>query len=929
MKRNFYRIFLSVFLLIFSFSGFGQGNFNWTNLGPDNLGSITRAMAVDGQGNILVGSQGGGLWRSSNKGTSWERVIAYDEIGANPNISSIAVDGNTIYVATGATASVLSYYVTSLSFNSNYDFRVDPEGFKGYLKGLPGGGVYISTDGGSSWEAAPATNTADTRNYQGPFVMINKVYVAGSKVFVATAEGLYYGDKDLENLTKCTGSDAFEGSLVFDIEASGNGNIFAGTTNPASGISDSLYMSTDGGVSFEAVGDEVLFSNGRFSFNGARIAVSPSDPNIVYVAGTGSSQGVNGIFRSDDNGNSWRIYGPVGGPGFRPLNRTGRDAFIFEVFPDDPSELVLAGNSWYTFSEGRGWTQTAQHTNPSSNTYIARNMYSLLFSDANTLFIGTDQQIIRSDDRGLTFTQQSKGYETGLTYSVASIGLESQPSVIAGTPHIGTIYNRNFDSESAGKQGFGRILTFNNGEVAASSLHPGAILAQGSDRGTMRSLNFGEAFERFYGQPLSPQVAGLNPAGSDTIIDRPNASSGGGSLFNSGGAAQAPFVLNELIPESLLDRNDLSQEDLIDQSEEYLFFCSRNYVWVANGIFGDGLQVKWNRISNELAGGTDYFTSIAVASNDDHTLFVGSSQGGLWRLDRPHDLANYDASVNVVDIGGQASSGLASMNGRWLSAIAVDPKNPERVVVAYAGYGGGVSAVQSFLFMTETAISNPVFVPLLDNGSASRTEPVYSLKFVEDPNGGESALLVGSESGLFSVDTFTIIPGAPFIRADFTNEFGNSFGRVPVYDIEVRKYTSRYLDPEVQEFLNITKDNRVFVATHGRGIWSTEDLVFGRKGNPGEEPVELDPFSVRLFPNPSEGSETYMQVVLPEEGILAWEIVDVSGKVVSSQKAKNYAGGKQLINLNTSAYAPGVYMIRLTAETEGKLSNSVLKLIKM
>lgn len=917
MKRNFYWIIV-VLLLMFGSNGFAQGNYTWTNLGPDNLGSITRALAYDSQGNLLAGSQGGGLWSSSSDGAAWERVNSYDAAGGNPNVTSIAVDGNTIYVATGATGFVRSYYVTDLNFNGNYDYRNQPEGFKGYLEGLPGGGVYVSTNGGGSWTAAPATNTADTRNYKGPFASIQKVFVADGKVFVATEQGLYVSTDGMQTIQKCNGSNAFQTSIVFDIEMSGNGTFFAGTHNPASTIDDSLYTSTDG-LNFSAATDANFFDNGKFSFNGMRIAISPSDPNTVYIGTTSASQGLNGVYRSNDNGGDWFRYGPQGGPGFRPLNRTGRDAFIFEVFPDNPNELVIAGNSWYTFIQGDGWTQTAQHTNPTAPNYITRNMYSLVFKDSETMFIGTDQQIIRSNDRGIGFSQQSKGYEATVTYSVASIGQAEQTAVIAGTPNGGVIYNGLYDTGLPSKQGYAAVSGTNFGDIAASYLHPGSIISQGTDDGIVRSLNAGGSFERFYGVPLNPQVAGLIPAGSDTIIDRPNATSGGGQLFNSGGPAQTPFVLDEVIPDNVLGVN-ISKESMREQSDEYLFFASRQYVWVVNGALGDGLQVKWNRVSNQLVDGvTEYLSAMTSSGDKDHTVWVSSTRGGLWRIDKPHELASFDAGTDVTQINSQPSAGLTPVNGRWLSAIAVDPQDPNRVAVAYAGYGGDNNAVQSFVYMTEAGNTTPQFGPI--TGTLSK-EPIYSLKFVVDPASGESILLVGSESGLYSITDINSL--GPIFTATWTNELGADFGKVPVYDIDVRLYKSSIHNEETQDFA-LVRDNTVFIATHGRGVWSTSNLVFPREANP--TPGELiEQLAVNLYPNPNQGQAS-LQLELPENGVLYYSITDINGRQLGAEQRVDLAEGRQEVALDLSRLSPGLYFVQVRLEGKTEVLERTLKAV--
>ncbi len=128
-----------------------SAQYNWRSLGPDNLGSKTRTLAFTANGQLLAGSEGGGLWASQDKGLSWQRVEGYT---GNPNITSIAVDGDRILVGTGAVSFSISPYAAILG--SIYDFSAAPEGFIGSTV-LPGAWVYVSTDNGGSWSITNAT----------------------------------------------------------------------------------------------------------------------------------------------------------------------------------------------------------------------------------------------------------------------------------------------------------------------------------------------------------------------------------------------------------------------------------------------------------------------------------------------------------------------------------------------------------------------------------------------------------------------------------------------------------------------------------------------------------------------------------------------------------------------------------------------------
>ncbi|MDX2245582.1 MAG: T9SS type A sorting domain-containing protein [Bacteroidia bacterium] len=947
MMRNIYNVFGVMFILLSGINLHAQ--YAWRNLGPDNSGSRTRALAFDNSGNLLAGSQGGGLWISRNSGVSWDRVSSYT---GNPNITSIAVDGNNIYVATGATAYELSYFVTRLNRNSTYNWQTDPEGFKGYLTGLPGGGVYISEDNGSSWSSAPATNTAQTINYKGPFSSIQKVAVINNRIYLATAEGLFYSnDKKLtaNSLVKCSGSATFQTGVVYDVEGAEGSVVFA---TAKSGFKDSLYVSSDG-INFAAVADPVLYSLGPFSASRSEIAVAPSAKNTIYVAGTQVNNEISGVFRSDDNGTTWRVYGPKGSPGFTPLGSTGQNAFAMAVSPTNPNEVIIAGNAWFSFKEGRGWTPTAQQTSPTLTNYVPRKIYTIVYNPANTseLFVGTDRQIIHSPDGGVTFSQKSKGYEATVAYSVASLSVETVgaddpvfDAVITGTETAGYLLNRHYNSDGPTNQGFGTIATNNFGEIAVSYLHPGAFLLQGTDNGIVRSFNAGENSERFYGLPIQPNVQNLDTA-NNVYVDRSGANVQGGALFNAPTPAQTAWVLDELIPANLLNNNQITDDELEAQSEGYIFLCSRNYVWVVNGGFGDGLQVKWNRITNQLVdGGTEYLTAIAVSGDAEHTLYVGSSRGKLWRIDRAHDLENFNVLTNVVRIDNVSGSNLTPMAGRWVSSIAVDPNDPNRIAVTYGSYGGNVQAIQGFVWVTETAKTTPSFGLL--TGHATK-EPVYTAEFIKDPAENKSILLIGTESKLWSVREIQRAgPGVPlYLSSPWTDESGTSFSGAPVYDIFVRKYKSKItpdaltrteikINPlpgggfdttEVEvskssHFLSL--DNTVYIASHGFGIWSTNSVVLGRESGP-TDPVVIDKLNISLYPNPTRDIAT-VKFELPEAADVRLMMYTADGRNLFAEQ-KNYDTGIHEVNFETDNLAPGMYFIRIDIQSE---TTSVTKTLK-
>ncbi|RMG22295.1 MAG: T9SS C-terminal target domain-containing protein [Bacteroidetes bacterium] len=874
-----------------------QAQYSWTPHGPDNLGSKTRALAFTAEGKLLAGSEGGGLWVSENEGVSWQRLATYQ---GNPNITSISVEGNHIYVGTGASQLVSSPY--EALFPAGFDLSTTPEGFLGYT-GLPGAGVYVSEDNGASWSNANGTTDAfwGTLNYQGPFIAIQKVLSANGRVFIATRRGLFYSDdSDLKQVVPALGSQRFMNGPVYDIEIAAGGRVFAGTA-------DSLYVSEDGGQTFRDLKDPGLYSLGRLSFQRVAIAVAPSDAAVVYVAGTRSNGELSGIWQSKDGGQSWRNFAPSGNPGFTPLGTSGRDAFVLEVFPTDAERVVVAGANWYTFSREKGWVQTAQRFNPAASDYVPAPVYCLSFhpQKPGSLFVGTGFQIVRSTDGGQTFTQKNKGYEAALTVSVASLAVAGRQAIVSGTPGRGVILNGHFRSGLPVAQAFGDINPVTYSRVAASSLYPGALLIQGPDEGLLRSPAFGTAFETFYGLPISPQVRGLLL--QDTLIDRQdNFLSDSDPTVNvlrdDNGPLMMPWVLDEVIPEEMVGEH-VGREEL-QQLENFVFFCSRSYLWRVSYPLGSpgGLLPRWNRLTNRLVQGSEFFTAIAVSGDTAHTVYVGTSRGRLFRIERPHDLERFDVSTHVQPIHANLPP------GRWISSIAVDPLQTDRLLVTLAGYGGNVQGETAFVWYQDASTSG-FFFPL--GGNIPR-EPTYSSRFVEDPRRGRSVLLLGTETGLFSLRDFPESEVA-------TPEFGEEVGSVPVYDIHVQRYLAHIRDEETQDFY-LSKDNSLFVATHGHGVWSSTSLAYERRA--GEEPGLSAGPEVLLYPNPG-GKETHLYVSLAEDARLQARVYDLQGRMLGSMAVAYLPKGQHDLLLFEQRLQAGLYLIRVDIE------GSTEKLVRM
>ena len=241
----------------------------WVERGPANAPGRTRALIVDpddpSHQTWYAGSVSGGLWKTVDAGASWE--VLTDHL-PNLAVSALAMassDTDVIYMGTG-------------------------EGF-GNVDAVGGSGIFRSTDRGRSWVQLPSTVRGSA------FRFVNRMVVDPDDeqtVVAATNEGLFRTSDGGETWGRVYSRDAGYPSRIQDLRAKPDDfNVqFAAVNDYA------ILRSIDAGRTWEVSLDEIGTPVGRLE-----LAISPTSPATVYVAGGGDASGQ--LHRSKDAGLTW------------------------------------------------------------------------------------------------------------------------------------------------------------------------------------------------------------------------------------------------------------------------------------------------------------------------------------------------------------------------------------------------------------------------------------------------------------------------------------------------------------------------------------------------------------------------------------------------------------------------------------------------
>src|SRR4051812_7122440 len=284
----------------------------YRNIGPAAGGRVSRATGVPGNPLIyFAATASGGVWMSSDGGTTWKGVFDDQPISSIGSIAVAPSDPNVVYVGSG---------------EANIRGNV-----------AAGNGIYKSSDGGKSWthvwtqEGQIGTMVVHPKNADVAYAA-----VLGHAFGPNPERGVYRtrdGGKTWQQVLK---KDADTGASDVAIDPSNPNTLFAGFWQArrypwdlqSGGPGSGLYVSRDGGDTWKQITAHGL-PEGVWGKVG--VAVAPSDGQRVYAL-IEADKG--GLFRSDDGGESWDLVSAN-----RALRQRAWYYSTLTVHPANPNEV--------------------------------------------------------------------------------------------------------------------------------------------------------------------------------------------------------------------------------------------------------------------------------------------------------------------------------------------------------------------------------------------------------------------------------------------------------------------------------------------------------------------------------------------------------------------------------------------------------------
>ena len=359
--------------------------FVWRSIGPANMsGRIDDVEAVVGDPSIIyLGFATGGIWKSTNMGTTWTPIFDTYPVSSIGDIAIAPSNPDILYIGSGE------------SNNRQSTTRGD--------------GVYKSTNGGETFENV---GLEDTHHISRVLVDPNDPDV----VYVA-AMGHLWGPNNERGLFKTTNGGRSWSNTNFINENTGFTEVVMEPGNSqvlyaasyqrqrtpwgfnGGGPGSGVWKTTDGGDNWTRL-EGNGFPEGTLGRIG--LAVYAADPNIVYAqievlnttrrepGDTSVDETRSGVWKSTDGGNNWEIQS----------NNNNRPMYYSQIRVDPTnSDIVYTmGASFYKSVDGAENFETVRGMGHGDHHALWINP-----DNSNQIMLGTDGGFNISWDQGATW----------------------------------------------------------------------------------------------------------------------------------------------------------------------------------------------------------------------------------------------------------------------------------------------------------------------------------------------------------------------------------------------------------------------------------------------------------------------------------------------------------------------------------------------
>ncbi len=731
----------------------------WGNRGPTNFGGRTKGLCVDADNSSNVVA-------GAASGGLWRS----DNAGASWGIKIPPgeLHSTSCMIQDTRTGHRNVYYAgtgefvgtAGIGMNSNY-----PQ----YPVAFMGDGIFKSTDGGFGWDRLPFTvsgtpQTCDHFDFIWS-VAIDPSNNADDIVYAATAYyGIFKSSNGGDTWTNVLGSGSPQSSRS-DVKVTTTGVVYA-AGNSGSCMAG-IRRSSPGGENWS----NITPSNFPEVYDRIVMGTSQSNPNVVYfyiqnVSGAHSDTAVNGI-------QFWK----------------------YTYIADDIGSVHGT------------WENRSLNLPPAGEPYLLNTQYgyNMLLSvkpdNENFVILGA-VELYRSTD----------GFATGSNWKTIGGFSIDENNVRTGywdshcDFHIGCFDPNNYNVFYCGSDGG----IFKTTDITANTYPQFPVIWQECNNGYITAQTFfvsiapeaGSNFMAAGFQDNAVQACTTSGTSSWRVL-------GGGdgtSCIVAPLATNAVFLTDmgmtnawretrehtsrvDISPPQPTIYNSCNFAPIVLDTVSGTLFCNggesighRSGIWRNNNAYTATATSGWNYIPNSGSSAVRRVSTLGISKNTPGVLYYGTDDGNVYKILDATNINN--ATPTITDI----SSGKGLPAG-YIQCIAVDPDNDQKALVVFANY-----IIQSLWYTTDGGDTWTDVEGNLagDAGPSCRWATIFYI-------GGRMQVFLGTSTGVYVTE---VLNGS---STTWVQESPGTIGNVVVPNIDFRQ-----------------SDGTIAVATHGRGIYTTQ-----------------------------------------------------------------------------------------------------------
>ena len=318
-------------------------------------------------------------------------------------------------------------------------------------------GVLKSTDGGSTWHET-GTTWSFSMGVRGYKLMMHPTNY--NTLFMATNVGIFKTTNGGDTWQQTH----FTNTTDIEFKPGSPSTMYAAEW-------DEFLISTNSGNTWNVDPGGTCPTTGFTRFS---IGVTPADPDVVYLLYGGGSTGYKGTYYSDNSGQTFSLQSNT--PNIMGYETDGSDTkhqagwdIAIAVDPSTAGTVYIGGiNVWKSTNYGVTWEAMSywKETNNSTG-YTHADIHALEFN-GSTLFCGSDGGIFKSTNAGDTWTDLTEGMNIMQFYFIDVVSDE----ISGGTQDNGCNQWPTSSTDALhtiGADGFACLINYNNTNIRYQS----------------------------------------------------------------------------------------------------------------------------------------------------------------------------------------------------------------------------------------------------------------------------------------------------------------------------------------------------------------------------------------------------------------------------------------------------------------------------